>query len=242
MVCVNSVVSSVTHCESVKLCNRKLDKSEGQQSTSIPLPYPSAQITPAPTAYWVYLPIGSGLWAVYCFSLITGKNCRICHFWHHVFHRKRSVLIQISLWVANDHQKQQVLLSDHHILFLDQPGKIYWGYIFGEIPRWLSPWLSLLVEAELSSCSPHAFKGQIVQTPLLRKLSFPFCPWPAFEKGESSLWADQLNFPVRGWDQILPCLVIPRSFASRMERYSHASLSKRTASQTTLEPQLIWVT
>lgn len=218
MVCVNSVVSSVTHCESVKLHNRKLHNIVGKQNTSIPLPYPSAQITPAHTAYWVHLPVGSGLWAVSCFSLITGKNCRICHFWHHVFHRKRSVLIQISLWIANDCQKQQVLLSDHHILFLDQPGKIYWGFIFEKMSRWLSPWLSLLVEAELSSCSAHAFKGHTELTPLPRKLSFPFSPWPAFEKGESSLWADQFNFPVRGWDQILSCLVIPRSFALRTER------------------------
>ena len=93
-----------------------------------------------------------------CISLIMGNNCRISPFWCQVFHRKRSVLICNFLWMISDHQKQQVLLSDQHSLFLDQLGKIYRGHIFGEEPRGSSPWLSLLLEAELSSCPSHAFK------------------------------------------------------------------------------------
>lgn len=54
------------------------------------------------------------LWAMSSISLIMGNDCRTSLSWWQVFHRKGWVLICNFLWMINDHEKQQVLLSEQH--------------------------------------------------------------------------------------------------------------------------------
>lgn len=192
--------------EVFKVTQQENGQDRRTRSTSSPLPWPSAQI-PSST-YSLITPVDQWL-ASNGLLLITGSKCRICPFYT-TFLRKSSALIWHFLWMTSDYHKQQVLLSGQHILLLDQPGKMYRG--FCRVLCWFSPWLSLLVGAEWSSCPPHTLKRFVPAHGWGNSLSFSLSS--AFEKGERN----QLSFPVYGWDQVLSCMVIPWSFPLGMER------------------------